>query len=290
MTTTVQDVSAWTANDPGGAGWVCDAGERDNECADRGSPGDRPPRPAAGPVRAVQAYTVGDVVVLEVAGRLGDVAAGEVDQAVRCALAEEPRAVLCDLYGVVDEVPPHAVEILASAGRYVQDWPGVPVAIACPAGDVRDALHRQPLSAHLTITASLGAALRAVDGCPAPTTAALWLPRHPGAPSAARAFVTRACLDWELPGSIPAVGLIARELVAYTMVGAATGVAVSLAHGKGCLRLAARRRGTDGARRRARNFPPGRRFGLVRVEGLSRSWGVQPTADGGTVVWAALGA
>src|SRR5664279_2359014 len=114
MTTTVQDVSAWTANDPGGAGWVCDAGERDNECADRGSPGDRPPRPAAGPFRAVQAYTVGDVVVLDVAG-------GEVDQAVRCALAEEPRAVLCDLYGVVDEVPPHAVEILASAGRYVQD-------------------------------------------------------------------------------------------------------------------------------------------------------------------------
>jgi len=74
------------------------------------------------------------------------------------------------------------------------------------------------------------------------------------------------------------------------MVGATTGVAVSLAHGKGCLRLAARRRGTDGARRRARNFPSGRRFGLVRVEGLSRSWGVQPTADGGTVVWAALGA
>ena len=214
----------------------------------------------------------------------------EVDRAVRFALAEEPRAVLCDLSGVVDGVQPYAVEALASIGRHVRDWPGVPVGIACPDGAVRDALHRQPLSAHLTITGLPGPALRAVGRCPPPARAVLRLPRHPGAPSAARAFITRTCLDWQLPGSIPAGGLIARVFLADAMVGAAAPIAVSLARGDGCLRLAVRRRGTDGSAQRAPSFPPGRRWGRVRVEGLSRAWGVLPAADGGTVVWAVLSA
>ena len=66
--------------------------------------------------------------------------------------------------------------------------------------------------------------------------------------------------------------------------------AVSLGRGDGCVRLAVRRGGTDGSGRRSPNFPPGRRWGRVRVEGLSRGWGVLPAAAGGPVVWAVLGA
>ena len=117
MPTTLLDGPAWTADDPGG-GWVCDVGEQADRCGDRGSAVAWPRRMAVGALRSVQAYAVGDVVVLGVAGRLGDVVVDEVDRAVRFALAEEPRAVLCDLSGVVDGVQPYAVEALASIGRH----------------------------------------------------------------------------------------------------------------------------------------------------------------------------
>lgn len=245
---------------------------------------------AGGPLRQVQVCAIGEVVVLTAAGVLHDVVA-ELYQAVLFALAEEPGGVVCALTGGVEGATAKDVGMLASAGRYPRDWPGVPVALACPDGELRAALHRQPLSRHLALASSLEPALFAVRRSTPPRRAALRLPPHPVAPNAARAFVTRTCLDWQLPHSIPAGGLIARELVAHATTETADATGLSLACADGVLRIAVR------ARDSSRLGPaPSRPLAaepaaeLILVEGLSVAWGTLPAADHGTVGWAVLAA
>ena len=73
---------------------------------------------------------MGELLVLEVVGRLGDVVE-DLDRAIKLALAEGPRGVVCDLSGVLGCAEADAVDLLASSGRHVRDWPGIPVAMAC---------------------------------------------------------------------------------------------------------------------------------------------------------------
>jgi hypothetical protein len=77
------------------------------------------------------------VVVLEVAGRLRDVV-HNLDRAIHLALADAPRGVVCDLSAVPEVAEPGPVKVLATAGRHVRDWPGIPV--AGPDQRVREAL------------------------------------------------------------------------------------------------------------------------------------------------------
>src|ERR1039458_7969661 len=83
-------------------------------------------------------------VVLEVTGRLRDVVE-DLDHAIELALAEGPRGVVCDLAAVLEGAEPGAVDVLAGLGRHVRDWPGIPVAVACP--DPQLAAH--PVGGHL---------------------------------------------------------------------------------------------------------------------------------------------
>src|ERR1035437_1734478 len=136
-------------------------------------------RPATG--RQVRARTraIREVVVLDVAGRLGDVVE-ELDRAIQLALSGGPRGVVCDLS-----------EVLATAGRHVRDWPGIPVAVACPDHRVREALHAHPLGGHLILTTSLFSAVSEVLATPRLAVERLQLSAHPTAPRAARDYVTR---------------------------------------------------------------------------------------------------
>ena len=100
-------------------------------------------RPATGPQVRVRRHAIRQVVVLEVAGRLSDVVE-DLDRAIQLALADGPRGVVCDLSAVLEGAEPVAVEVLATAGRHVRDWPGIPVAVACPDPRVREALRAHP--------------------------------------------------------------------------------------------------------------------------------------------------
>src|SRR5664279_4766487 len=88
------------------------------------------------------------VTVLEVAGQLSD-AVEDLDRAIQLALAEGPRGVVCDLSGVLGGAESGAVEMLATAGRHVRNWPGIPVAVACPDPQVRERLNAHSLGHHL---------------------------------------------------------------------------------------------------------------------------------------------
>jgi hypothetical protein len=245
-------------------------------------------RPAAG--RQVRARTraIRQVVVIDVAGRLTDVVE-ELDRAIQLALSDGPRGVVCDLSNVVEGADPVGVEVLATAGRHVRDWPGIPVAVACPDPRAREALHAHLLGGHLILTASLFSAVSEVLATPDLVVERLQLSAHPTALRASRNFVTRTLLDWRLSRVIPFASLVVSELVASSSVHAGTDIDLSIVWNLGALRLTVRDHGPALAGQRHLAVDLHGR-GLTVVAGLSRAFGVLPTADGGKVLWAVLDA
>ena len=78
---------------------------------------------------------------------------------------------------------PFAVEALAAVGRHVRDWPGIPLAVACPDRRVSDLLAGHPLGGYLIVTDSLFSAVSAVLAAPALVVQRLQVPPHPTAPA-----------------------------------------------------------------------------------------------------------
>lgn len=244
-------------------------------------------RPATGHRGQLEECAIRQVAVLEVTGRLTD-AIEDLDQAVQVALAEGPRGVVCDLSAVLKGAEPGAVEMLATAGRHVRDWPGTPVAVACPDPQVREALRVHPVGGHLIVTESMFSAVSAVLATPTLVVERLRLAAHATAPRASREFVTRTLRDWHLDAISPFASLVVSELVANSSVGAGTDIDLSVTWNLGALRLTVRDHGPalPGQRPPAPDLQ-GRRFAAV-VEGRSRTFGALPSADGGKVVWAVL--
>jgi len=245
-------------------------------------------RPASGPQVGVRARVMRQAVVLEVTGRLSDVVE-DLDRAIELALADGPRGVVCDLSAVLEGAEPGAVEVLAAVGRHVRDWPGIPVAVACPDSQVREALAAHRVGGQLIVTASLFSAVSAVLATPALAVEWLHLAPHPTAPRASRDFVTRTLLDWRLGRVIRFASPVISELVMSSTVNAGTDIDVSVAWHLGTLRLSVRDYSPSFGRQRSSALGlhgPG----LSVVAGLTRAFGVLPTADGGTLVWAVLDA
>jgi hypothetical protein len=235
----------------------------------------------------VRTHALRQVVVLEFAGQLGDVIK-DLDKAVQLALADGPRGVVCDLSAVLEGAEPDAVELLATAGRHVRDWPGIPVVMAGAKRPVREALRFHPLGGQLIVTASVPQAVSAVLATPIPLVEWQRLAPHPTAPRASRNFVARTLLDWGLGRLIPSASLVVSELVANSTIDAGTDIELSLAWHQEALRLTVRDNSPDLPRQRFSRFDHNGR-GLSVVVALSRAFGVLPTADG-KVVWAVLNA
>ena len=253
-------------------------------------PKDLAAQPAASPGtgRRVQPRerAIRQVVVVEAEGRLSDVVE-DLDRAIQLALADGPRGVVCDLSAVLADAGPAAVGVLATAGRHVRDWPGIPVAVACPDPRVRRALEAHPLGGQLIVTSSLFAAVSAVLATPTLAIDWLHLTPHPTAPRASRDFVTRTLLDWRLGRVIPFASLVVTELVASSTVHAGTDLELSVAWHLDALRLTVRDHG-PGLHRDGHPDQDLHGRGLSVVAGLSRAFGMMPAADGGKVVWAVL--
>jgi hypothetical protein len=245
--------------------------------------------PAAAVVQAPpRTRVIREVAVIEAAGRLCEVVQ-ELDRAIQLALAGGPRGIVCDLSNALDAADSRALEMLATAGRHVRDWPGTPVAVACPDHRVRDFLRAHPLGGHLILTASLFSAVSEVLATPSIATAGLHLSAHPTAPRAARDFVTRTLLDWRLGRVIPFATLVVGELVASSSVCAGTDIDLSVLWNLGALRLNVRDDGPALASQAHGSLDLHGRE-LTVVAGLTRAFGVLPAAGGGKVVWAVLDA
>lgn len=244
--------------------------------------------PAADREGKVRTYVVREVAILEVSGQLGDVVE-DLDRAIQLALAEGPHGVVCDLSAAVNGPRPVTMEVLATAGRHVRDWPGVPVAVASPDPRAREALRAQPLGRHLIVTPSLFSAVTAVRAAPTLDVRTKRLKPHPTASRAARQFVTRTLLDWRLGRVLPFASLVVSELVASSADDAGTEIELSMVWDQDALRLTIRDHGPAVPGQRPAPLDLVGR-GLTLVAGLSRAFGVLPTADGGKLVWAVLDA
>lgn len=243
-------------------------------------------RRATSPRVRARKRTIREVAVVEASGQLRDVVE-DLDRAIQLALAEGPRGVVCDLSAVLEGADPVAIEVLATAGRHVRDWPGIPVAVASPDPKVREALAAHPLGGLLIVGASLFSAVTAVLVNPVLDVARLRLAPHPTAPRASRDFVTRTLLDWRLGRAIPLASLVMSEIVASSTINAGTDIEVSVTWNLGALRLTARDHGPTLPQQRSSvlGLHSG---GRTVVAGLSRVFGVMPAGDGGKVVWAVL--
>ena len=234
----------------------------------------------------VRTHSVGDVIVLSVTGELDNVAADLV-RAVGLALAEGPRAVVCDLSGVSDSSRA-ALAVLASAGERVRPWPGVPVVVASPAAQVRDGLGALPGGDQLWVTEAVRPALSAILRAAAPVVVSQSMRPHPTSPRAARRLVSEMLADrglkrWEAPAC-----LVASELVTNAMVHAGSEITVTIAVHGDRVRVCVRDRSLEPVQTRGQGLETHGR-GLAIVAALAREWGVLPAADGGKVVWAVLG-
>jgi hypothetical protein len=220
-------------------------------------------------------------------GRLEDVVT-DLRRAVLLALAEDPRAVVCDLSAVLDGSDEDARVLLDTAGQQVRDWPAVPVAMPCPDPVLRSRLRQQPMSEHVLVPATVRQALAAVGRIAPPTTVRRQLPPGATASRLARDFVSRTCLDWGLAQGIAAACLVVSELVNNGLRSAVTDMDLALARHGGLLRLALRDRSTAPRSEPIRDLEGVSGRGLALIVACSRAWGVLPTADGGKVVWAVL--
>ena len=221
-------------------------------------------------------------------GRLSEVSE-DLDRVMQLALADEPPGVVCDLSAAGKEFERVAVEVLATAGRHVRDWPAIPVGVACPDPQVREALRAHPLGRHLIVTDSLFYAISAVLASPAPTIARLRLAPHPTSPRASRNFVTRTLLDWQLNRVVPFASLVVSELVVSSSINAGTEIDLSVTWHHDALRLTVRDHGSA----LPGQLPSGCDLhgrGLTVVAGLTRAFGMMPTTNGGKLVWAVLDA
>ena len=251
------------------------------------SPAPSAGRGAAGPQVAARTHAIRQVVVRQApAGRLSEVVE-DLDRAIQVALADGPRGVVCDLSAVLAGAETGAAAALATAGRHVRDWPGIPLAMSCPDPRVRDVLRAHPLGGHLIVTASMLPAVSAVLATPIPAVERLRLAPHPTAPRASREFVSRTLLGWGLGPLIPSACLVVSELVTNSTIHAGTDIAVSIGWNLGALRLGVRDNSPDLPRQQHSPFAVHGR-GLSVVAEISRAFGVLPTAEGGKVVWAVL--
>jgi anti-sigma regulatory factor (Ser/Thr protein kinase) len=239
-------------------------------------------------IRGVRTHQRAGVTVLFVTGPVAK-SVGELDRAVKLSLADDPRAVVCDLSEVEGSPDDETLSALSDVGGLVLDWPGTPLVFAAESL-LRSRLQGLADRVELVLAPSLHEALAEATRRPAPTTASRRLPPHPTAARAARDFLTSCLLDWKLPKALSAGSLVMSELVTNAMIYARSEIGVSVAWDEHLVRIAVRDggRGIPEPRDPALDSPGGR--GLILVEGFSRAWGVLPAAPGGKVVWAVIDA
>lgn len=235
----------------------------------------------------VASRTIDGVIVLAVDGPLNHVV-DELTVAVRYALAEGPRALVCDLSGVTHGVDVDGLDLLAASTREVRDWPGTPIVMTSPDGGIRAVLRLHSMSDHVMVRSTLGRALADVEKCPAPVDAHTRLEPRTTASRSARNFVSRTCLDWGLRHELASASLVVSELVTNAVIHAGTDIDLGLTRLGGRLRLAVRDGSTISPRQPVLDLGRRRGRGLAITEAFSRIWGVLPTADGGKVVWAVI--
>ena len=182
------------------------------------------------------------------------------------------------------------VQVFPAALAEAGGWPLARLVLARP--DPLTARILQAARVHLTVplASTLAGARLLLDTRPSRVARDHELPCDSTAPGLARSAVASMCVDWELDdGVYDAAATVATELVSNAVYHADTASVLHLAVDRRHLRIAVRDNSPVTGGRPHIVTPCDRGYGLLIVQGLSRGWGVTPSA-GGKIVWALLDA
>jgi hypothetical protein len=228
----------------------------------------------------------GGRLIAGLSGRLGLAeVAGVRLQLMKC-LAEQPRALLVDLSGVV-VVDPTAPNVFAAVARQAALWPATPV-LFCGAPPEMTASATAALFRRLPLFDSVEGARDhlAGGGHALPTVIEELLPIS-GAARRGRDVITDACVRWDMPDLVAPASLIGSEFISNVADHVGTLMTLRLSLAPRLLLIAVR----DGSPVEPDSVQPGdvtrRGRGLQIVGATAHAWGCVPARDG-KVVWASL--
>ena len=238
---------------------------------------------------------------------------GELDLAAMPALrrvllkllAERPVAVICDLSGLQAMDSSCAAVFTSVANHPSSHWPATNLLVCCAPPAVSATLERLGVPQFLAVHPTVEEALAQASSRPPYLRAELALGPSPTAPAAARQFVHATCWQWRLQAvgepNDPPARRWGEELVDWAMLVASELVTNAVVHTKGPLRLrlelVAGRLHLAVADQSPRllglaadpgdpDAEDGR--GLLVVDQLASSWGVQHPPEGGKEIWCVL--
>ncbi len=132
-------------------------------------------------------------------------------EAVLHLLAVGDGPVVCDLTRGHGAISPESTALLATPARHTRDWPGSPIAFACPPGHLSFHLARAG-GPHVVVTHRVADAMTLLQNQPTVTAIHRRLPAIPrSAPVVARKMVARACDEWDRPTQLGPPGVIVSE-------------------------------------------------------------------------------
>jgi anti-sigma regulatory factor (Ser/Thr protein kinase) len=229
----------------------------------------------------------GDHVVLVVHGGLSSASANlTLRPALRKHLLDRGRVVV-DLSEATVQWAPVA-QLFPAALAGTGGWPLARLVLAGPDPTVAAILRAARVHLAVPVARNRDEARVLLDVRPQRVARKHEVPCAAAAPGLARTFVTSMCDDWDLDlGLGDAAMTVVTELVNNAVEHARTECVLFLAFDRGRLRIAVRdhRSGAEGLPRAGVRGDRG--YGLLMVEGMSRSWGVT-THDDGKTVWALL--
>jgi hypothetical protein len=197
--------------------------------------------------------------------------------------AEQPNGLVCDLREV--QARSDVLTFLLAVADRIHAWPASPLVVLAAAGEQRRSLERIGVARRLPVAERPDEVPGLMARCPPRLRAGIDLAPWEDSGAAARAFVDRTLLEWQLPGRVGAARLIATELVENAVRHAGTGLTLRISLAAGVVGVAVSDRGAGPA---SAVTPVSGGFGLVLVDRISHRWGALSRPDGGLTVWAVL--
>jgi anti-anti-sigma factor len=241
----------------------------------------------------IQHSTQDGCLVVTLTGTIDLSSISQIQRALVKDLSDQPYALICDLSGVQQLDPVCAALFATVANHPSSRWPATSFLLCGAQPPVAEVLGLLTVPHFLQLYASLEEALDAAVARPPYLRDELVLAPIRTAPATARAFVRDVLGYWQLALSdatlVDRAVLVASELVTNAVIHARTDLRLRVEMRGDLLHLAVR----DGSPRLLRLVTiPDRQAeggrGLLVVEQLARSWGVNRHPDGGKVVWCVL--
>jgi anti-anti-sigma regulatory factor/anti-sigma regulatory factor (Ser/Thr protein kinase) len=202
-------------------------------------------------------------------------------------LADQPAAIVVDAT-VLAFAEQAFLTVFAAAARNAAAWPGIPFVMCTEDPELLRGLNALGIDRHVTVVGSVDEAHDRVAHRDTAGRVRAVLPPVPGSVVEARDLLGEACREWRLEHLGPRAATVLTELVANSVLHAATRIELSIRRSSRYLHLAVR----DYSVRPARLVGPGGPAdqagrGLLIVDALTAAWGCTSTVDG-KVTWASI--